>query len=795
MREVKSGTGNDSTEVRIIDASTGTPVTSFSAGTAGLSINFRRTRSNPVEITLANLASAGAPYASGGFIHVLSGYYRIDAPASAWASGAADVAFLGSATAPNIIIGSYHPLVRQNPSDPGSAVWSVASRLITGGSATIENASKLAISSTVWSQVTRELTGLTTTQKVEMASTVWANATRELSALTTAQKVEVASTVWANAARTLTAFGFSVTVSAFTAVAKAAMTSTVWAAAARTLTGFTFGVNVSAVTSAAATDVWQASARQLTSLTAAQKVAIASTIWVNATRELTSVRVDSVSSTAATQVWEASARELTSTAASSATVDTVAVASAVWVFATRELTSAIAATATVDEAKVASAVWTRATRELTGITTAQKVEIASTIWVNATRELTDLTTAQKVAITSTVWAAASRTLTEFGFAVAVSTITAAANEALASTVWAAASRTMTSFGFSVTASAFTAAAKAAMSSTIWANAARTLTANTNFNDPTAQTVASVVWDQILTGSIHNITNSAGKRLRLVSEIIQTESAVDDPLGSATTAGFDTDMTDEDGFHNHSLLIFTSGPLTGQGRPIVTYTSVNGRVTFGDLWSSVPANNDTFVVRADHVHPRSEIASSTWNFATRELTDLTTAQKAAITSTVWAAAVRTLTALTAAQNVAISSTVWVNASRTMTEFGFSVEVSALTAAAKAAIASTIWTAGSRTITGTVDMDRIAGSSAAVAKFKAGVSTIVIGTAIGSSTAGSVVTDLSASINTQFVGRTFYPRSGQLDGQAALITGYDGTTKTLAVSALTAAPASGTVFTIA
>ena len=118
-----------------------------------------------------------------------------------------------------------------------------------------------------------------------------------------------------------------------------------------------------------------------------------------------------------------------------------------------------------------------------------------------------------------------------------------------------------------------------------------------------------VWDEVLTGASHNNATSAGRRLRLTSEIVQVESAVDDPGAAATTTVFNTDLTEVDDFWNDALLIFTSGALAGQSRTIKDFANTNGQVTFDEALTSAPVNNVTFSIRSDHIHPISMISDS------------------------------------------------------------------------------------------------------------------------------------------------------------------------------------------
>lgn len=139
------------------------------------------------------------------------------------------------------------------------------------------------------------------------------------------------------------------------------------------------------------------------------------------------------------------------------------------------------------------------------------------------------------------------------------------------------------------------------------------------NDPTAAVIADAVWDEVLTGASHNDSTSAGRRLRQASEIISTDSAVDDPGAAATTTVFNTDLTEVNDFYNDCLVIFTSGSLTGQARPILDYANTNGQITLDEPLTSAPSDNDAFIIYANHVHPVDQIADRVLDEALSEHT--------------------------------------------------------------------------------------------------------------------------------------------------------------------------------
>jgi hypothetical protein len=133
--------------------------------------------------------------------------------------------------------------------------------------------------------------------------------------------------------------------------------------------------------------------------------------------------------------------------------------------------------------------------------------------------------------------------------------------------------------------------------------------------PTAAAIADQVWDEVITTSAHNVANSAGKRLRQSTGLLQAESAVNDPGAAATTTAFNTDLTEADNFWNDSLVVFTSGTLSGQSKPILTYTQANGAIVLDEALTSAPADNDEFTIYSTHIHSVSQIADGVWDEAT------------------------------------------------------------------------------------------------------------------------------------------------------------------------------------
>jgi len=123
-------------------------------------------------------------------------------------------------------------------------------------------------------------------------------------------------------------------------------------------------------------------------------------------------------------------------------------------------------------------------------------------------------------------------------------------------------------------------------------------------------IADQVWDEVISTSAHNNAQSSGQRLRRSAGLIQSESAVNDAC--ATTLQFDTDLTEPDDFWNDALLVFISGDLAGQSKPIQDYAMCGGAVTLDEAFTAAPANNDEFIIFSTHIHPVTQISDVVWD---------------------------------------------------------------------------------------------------------------------------------------------------------------------------------------
>lgn len=120
-------------------------------------------------------------------------------------------------------------------------------------------------------------------------------------------------------------------------------------------------------------------------------------------------------------------------------------------------------------------------------------------------------------------------------------------------------------------------------------------------DDEIESIADAVWDQP-----YNQHTTAGSFGKLMDLLRKSNRAIDGEVtGTPTISSFDTNLTDyTNGAFDHELMVFVSGTLDGEARPILNYSS--GTFTFEEQWTQVPSVNDEFVILPYHTHPISEI---------------------------------------------------------------------------------------------------------------------------------------------------------------------------------------------
>lgn len=109
MREIVKDSTDQSVVIRIIDSSDGTPETGVEHDSPGIDLWYRREGATKTSITEVALAALDSAHADGGIEHMGDGYYRLDLPDAAVATGA-DGVMVGGAVTDMIVVGCYVPL-------------------------------------------------------------------------------------------------------------------------------------------------------------------------------------------------------------------------------------------------------------------------------------------------------------------------------------------------------------------------------------------------------------------------------------------------------------------------------------------------------------------------------------------------------------------------------------------------------------------------------------------------------------------------------------------------------------
>jgi hypothetical protein len=101
-----AGAADKSVVIRIVDETTGAPETGVVFNTSGIDLQYRREGAASVAITEATLSALTDAHTDGGFLHIGNGYYRLDLPDAAIASGVTGVLVHGTVTG-MVVMGCY----------------------------------------------------------------------------------------------------------------------------------------------------------------------------------------------------------------------------------------------------------------------------------------------------------------------------------------------------------------------------------------------------------------------------------------------------------------------------------------------------------------------------------------------------------------------------------------------------------------------------------------------------------------------------------------------------------------
>jgi hypothetical protein len=135
-----------------------------------------------------------------------------------------------------------------------------------------------------------------------------------------------------------------------------------------------------------------------------------------------------------------------------------------------------------------------------------------------------------------------------------------------------------------------------------------VTVGTN-GDKTGYALSSAGVDAIVVDFLaHVITKgSAGTIERAFWQAAKSQASAEGEVsGTPTASAFDTNLTAVAGAFDDLLILFVSGSLTGEARPIASYDNTNGRITLQESLTAAPSAADEFLIIPSHTHPIADI---------------------------------------------------------------------------------------------------------------------------------------------------------------------------------------------
>ena len=115
-RAIKKDTKYVSTSIRIIDSTSASAETAVDYDTSGLDLWYWRNGSAKVSLTEVGLSALTSSHVAGGIEPISNGYYRLDLPSGACATGS-DFVLIGGTVTGMHVIGNEHALVDYDPTD------------------------------------------------------------------------------------------------------------------------------------------------------------------------------------------------------------------------------------------------------------------------------------------------------------------------------------------------------------------------------------------------------------------------------------------------------------------------------------------------------------------------------------------------------------------------------------------------------------------------------------------------------------------------------------------------------
>ena len=104
----------------------------------------------------------------------------------------------------------------------------------------------------------------------------------------------------------------------------------------------------------------------------------------------------------------------------------------------------------------------------------------------------------------------------------------------------------------------------------------------------------LIWDEVLTGASHNVTNSAGKRLRQIDAAFEVHSGTAQ-AGAATTITLDTGASATNDIYRGDRIMIVGGTGIGEHDICISYNGTTKVATMAETWVITPDATSEFIL--------------------------------------------------------------------------------------------------------------------------------------------------------------------------------------------------------
>jgi hypothetical protein len=118
--------------------------------------------------------------------------------------------------------------------------------------------------------------------------------------------------------------------------------------------------------------------------------------------------------------------------------------------------------------------------------------------------------------------------------------------------------------------------------------------------------AAEIWQE--SANSHTTGNTMGHWLNIVKKSVFNVEGEIVAGGTLSAVTFRTDLTQADGAFDDQLILFTSGSLIGEARPISSSSLSNGVIVVQEEFTSAPSASDEFVILPQHIHSLAAIGN-------------------------------------------------------------------------------------------------------------------------------------------------------------------------------------------